>query len=167
MVVQRRIRRVVLAVAQVVLVPVAVVILAAFGQPYPPMASAQAAQDIRGERGWLTPLEIGRTYLDSVYSHCGVRDATFDGRRWLVASSPESYGYSEAYLDDDWSPPDQSTDDWKFQMSPPGWGFNSTEGTVMLVQPGAILFQGPTGPPVRYMPLPLILQLEMQGRYCR
>ena len=79
------------------------------------------------------PAEIGVRYSHNLYTHCGVRYADFDGRRWLadpVLSSNEGL-----------SPP-------------PGWGNPGDPGTMELVSKDRAMFLSHSGDRAFFIPAP-------------
>ena len=86
------------------------------------------------------PAEIGVRYTHNLYTHCGVRYADFDGRRWLadpVLSSNEG-------------------------LSPPeGWGNPSDPGTMELVSKDRALFLSHSGDQAFFKPAPEDYSFEL------
>ena len=76
------------------------------------------------------PAEIGVRYRHTLYTHCGVRYANFDGRRWLADPV-----LGEA-------------------NPPPGWGNPSDPGTMELVSQDRALFLSFSGERAFFIPAP-------------
>ena len=86
------------------------------------------------------PAEIGVRYSHNLYTHCGIRYADFDGRRWLadpVLSSNEGL-----------SPP-------------PGWGNPSDPGTMELVSKDRAMFLSHSGERAFFIPAPEDYQFKL------
>ena len=88
-----------------------------------PMPTAAPAPD-------GSPAEIGVRYTHDLYTHCGIRYADFDGRRWLA--DPELGGPN----------------------SPPGWGNPSDPGTIELVARDRAMFLSHSGKQAFFRPTP-------------
>lgn len=83
------------------------------------------------------PTEIGVRYRHVLYVHCGVRNADFDGRRWLA-------------------------DPILGELSPPpGWGNPSDTGTMELVSKNRALFLSHSGEQAFFIPAPEDYQFKL------
>lgn len=76
------------------------------------------------------PAEIGVRYSYDLYTHCGIRSANFDGRRWLA----------DPILGD--------------ANPPPGWGNPIDPGTMELVSKDRALFLSHSGESAFFIPAP-------------
>jgi hypothetical protein len=81
--------------------------------------------------------EIGVRYAHKLYTHCGIRYADFDGRKWLAdpilgSSNP-----------------------------PPGWGNPSDPGTMELITNDRALFLSHSGEPAFFIPAPVDYQFKL------
>lgn len=76
--------------------------------------------------------ELGKLYPFALYTHCGVRSAYFDGRRWIA----------DPVLSDESGNP------------PPGWGNPSERGTMVLVKEDLARFTSTSGNTAEFRPLP-------------
>ncbi len=83
------------------------------------------------------PAEIGVRYVHELYTHCGVRYATFDGRRWLA----------DPILGD--------------VNPPPGWGNPFDTGAMELVSKDRALFLSHSGERAFFVPAPEDYQFEI------
>ena len=79
------------------------------------------------------PAEIGVRYSHNLYTHCGVRYADFDGRKWLADPVLTSPGGANP---------------------PPGWGNPGDSGTMELVSKDRALFQSKSGKRAFFEPAP-------------
>ena len=79
------------------------------------------------------PAEIGVRYSHNLYTHCGVRYANFDGRRWLADPIPTDIGGANP---------------------PPGWGNPFDSGTMELVAKDRALFRSKSGNRAFFEPAP-------------
>ena len=78
-------------------------------------------------------VEIGKTYAYSLYTHCGVRAAFLDGRRWVA----------DPVLSDNGN------------VNPPlGWGNPMDHGNMELVTPDLAQFTSASGSVAEFRPLP-------------
>ena len=77
-------------------------------------------------------VEIGKPYPYIQYTHCGIRSAYFDGRRWIAD-------------------PILSVDNVN---PPPGWGNPSDKGSMELVAEDLARFTSGTGLTAEFRPLP-------------
>lgn len=77
-----------------------------------------------------SPAEIGARYSHKLYTHCGVRYADFDGRKWLA----------DPFLGE--------------ANPPPGWGNPSDPGTMELVSKDRALFLSFSGERAFFIPAP-------------
>lgn len=76
--------------------------------------------------------EIGRSYPFTLYVHCGVRDAKFDGRWWM----------GNPILDDG-------------NMNPPaGWTGDDSVGEMTLVEEDLAVFTAKSGRTIEFIPWP-------------
>lgn len=84
--------------------------------------------------------DIGVRYFHQLYTHCGVRYADFDGRRWLadpVLTSNEG-------------------------LSPPrGWGNPNDSGTMELVSKDRAMFLSHSGDRAFFIPAPEDYQFKL------
>ena len=88
-------------------------------------------------------VEINESHAYSLYTHCGVRWAYFDGRYW-EANPP---------LDDDNGNP------------PPNWGNPYDNGTMALVSEDLARYTIGVGQTAEFKPLPVEVQ-DFPGRIC-
>lgn len=79
------------------------------------------------------PAEVGVRYSHKLYTHCGVRYADFDGRRWLA--DPILTGNEGV------SPP-------------PGWGNPSDPGIMELIDKDRAMFLSHAGERAFFIPAP-------------
>ena len=77
-------------------------------------------------------VEPGKGYPYSLYVHCGVRDAYFDGRQWM-ADPMQSDGSGNP---------------------PPGWTSDDSRGIMVLVTDDLAVFTGESGREVEFVPWP-------------
>ena len=75
-------------------------------------------------------VEIGKRYPHSLYAHCGVRDARFDGRTWMA--TPMYGGYN----------------------APQGWTRDDFRGTMELVRDDQAVFTANSGRIIKFKPWP-------------
>ena len=76
--------------------------------------------------------EIGDVYPLTLYVHCGVRDAHFDGRVWMA----------DPMLSDGSGNP------------PPGWTSDDSQGTIELVRDDLAVFKSVSGRTINFIPWP-------------
>lgn len=76
--------------------------------------------------------EVGTVYPYSLYLHCGVRDAYFDGRRWMALDVPE---------------------EWQLN-APAGWTRDDANGQMTLVEGDLAVFTSNTGRTIKFVPWP-------------
>ncbi|MDA0263475.1 MAG: hypothetical protein O3A93_04945 [Chloroflexi bacterium] len=76
------------------------------------------------------PAEIGVRYAHRLYTHCGIRYADFDGRRWLA---------------------DPALGD---ANPPPGWGNPFDPGTIELLAEDRAMFISHSGERAFFIPAP-------------
>ena len=74
--------------------------------------------------------EIGSTYPYTLYVHCGVRDAHFDGRVWMADPMLGNYN------------------------PPPGWTSDDSRGTIELVRDDLAIFKSVSGRTIEFIPWP-------------
>ncbi len=74
--------------------------------------------------------EIGSTYPYTLYVHCGVRDAHFDGRVWMADPMLGNYN------------------------PPPGWTSGDSRGTIELVRDDLAVFKSVSGRTIEFIPWP-------------
>ena len=74
--------------------------------------------------------EIGNTYPYTLYVHCGVRDAHFDGRVWMADPMLGNYN------------------------PPPGWTSDDSRGTIELVRDDLAIFKSVSGRTIEFIPWP-------------
>lgn len=86
------------------------------------------------------PAEIGVRYSHKLYTHCGVRYADFDGRRWLA---------------------DPILTDIGGASPPPGWGNPSDPGTMELVSKDRAVFLSHSGERAFFIPAPEDFQFRL------
>ena len=83
------------------------------------------------------PAEIGVRYSHSLYTHCGIRYANFDGRRWLADPI-----LGEA-------------------NPPPGWGNPFDSGTMELVSKDRAMFLSHSAERAYFIPAPENYQFKL------
>ena len=83
--------------------------------------------------------EIGSTYPYTLYVHCGVRDAHFDGRVWMADPMLGNYN------------------------PPPGWTSDDSRGTIALVRDDLAIFKSVSGRTINFIPWPS--NVEWTGCY--
>ena len=81
--------------------------------------------------------EIGVRYAHKLYTHCGIRYADFDGRKWLA----------DPILGD--------------SNPPPGWGNPSDPGTMELITNDRALFLSHSEEPAFFIPAPVDYQFKL------
>ena len=74
--------------------------------------------------------EIGNVYPYTLYVHCGVRDAHFDGRVWMADPMLGNYN------------------------PPPGWTSDDSRGTIELVRDDLAIFKSVSGRTIEFIPWP-------------
>ena len=74
--------------------------------------------------------EIGKSYPYTLYVHCGVRDAYFDGRRWMADPMLGNYN------------------------PPPGWTDDDSRGVMELVREDLVVFKSVSGRTINFIPWP-------------
>ena len=95
-----------------------------------PMPTAAPASD-------AGPAEIGVRYQHDLYTHCGIRSADFDGRRWIA----------DPILGDVNPPPD--------------WGNPFDSGTMELVEEDRAMFLSGSGERAFFKPAPADYQFRL------
>ncbi|MBI2918655.1 MAG: hypothetical protein HYY01_11790 [Chloroflexi bacterium] len=88
-------------------------------------------------------VEVGRPYLYTLYTHCGVRWAYFNGRWWEASAAPSGAGGDP----------------------PRAWGAFFDTGTIVLVSEGLARFTSRTGLTAEFKLLPIEVQ-EYPGSGC-
>ena len=83
--------------------------------------------------------EIGKWYPYTLYVHCGVRDAYFDGRRWMA----------DPMLGNN--------------NPPPGWTADDSRGVMELVREDLAVFKSVSGRTINFIPWPS--DVEWTGCY--
>lgn len=76
-------------------------------------------------------VQPGTPYPYSLFLHCGVRDAMFDGRNWQAQNVPE---------------------EWKYNA--PGWTREDATGFMTLVAPDVAVFKSNSGRSIEFRPGP-------------
>lgn len=84
--------------------------------------------------------EIGVRYRHNLYTHCGIRYANFDGRRWLADPILTGIGGVNP---------------------PPGWGNPSDPGTMELVTRDRAIFLSSSGEQAFFIPAPEDYQFKL------
>jgi hypothetical protein len=98
-------------------------------RPPPATPTPVGTPDIIWE--WERPAETGIEYPHTLGTHCGIYYTRFDGRDWAAHPPPGLRGPNP----------------------PPGWGGNSTRGTMVLVEPDLARFTNyTTGEQVDFTP---------------
>ena len=77
-------------------------------------------------------VELGKHYRYSLYVHCGIRDAYFDGRQWMA----------NPMLSDGSGNP------------PPGWTYDDSRGTMVLAKDDLAIFTAVSGREIMFVPWP-------------
>ena len=95
-----------------------------------PMPTATPASE-------AAPAVIGVRYSHRLYTHCGVRSADFDGRRWLA----------DPFLGE--------------ANPPPGWGNPFDPGTIELVAEDRALFVSHSGERAFFIPAPADYEFKL------
>ena len=83
--------------------------------------------------------EIGKGYPYTLYVHCGVRDAHFDGRRWMADPMLGNHN------------------------PPPGWTADDSRGVMELVREDLAVFTSRSGRTIKFIPWPS--DVEWTGCY--
>ncbi|MCH7706542.1 MAG: hypothetical protein IIB33_05795 [Chloroflexi bacterium] len=124
-----------------VLLPLALVLAACGGEsiltPTPtltPTPIPTVVRDLLEEPPKGPGAEIGKGYSFGLYVHCGVRDAYFDGRRWMA----------NPILTDGQGNPNP----------PDGWASDDGVGTMTLVEEDLAVFRARSGREVEFVPWP-------------
>ena len=95
-----------------------------------PMPTAERNLPERPPKG--PGVEPGKSYRYSLYVHCGIRDAYFDGRQWMA----------NPMLNDGSGNP------------PPGWTNDDSHGIMVLVREDLVIFTARSGRIVEFVPWP-------------
>ena len=95
-----------------------------------PMPTAERNLPERPPKG--PGVELGKSYRYSLYVHCGIRDAYFDGRQWMA----------NPMLSDGAGNP------------PPGWTRDDGRGTMILVRDDLAIFTAVSGRKIAFVPWP-------------
>ena len=83
--------------------------------------------------------EVGKGYPYTLYVHCGVRDAHFDGRRWMADPMLGNHN------------------------PPPGWTADDSRGVMELVREDLAVFTSRSGRTIKFIPWPS--DVEWTGCY--
>ncbi len=94
----------------------------------PPMPTV--ARDVLERPPQGPGAEIGKAYPYTLYIHCGVRDAHFDGRVWMADPMLGNYN------------------------PPPGWTSDDSRGTMELVRDDLAVFKSVSGRTIEFIPWP-------------
>lgn len=79
--------------------------------------------------GVLVSKEVARSFRYNLYTHCGIRFASFGGRMWATSALSDGSG-----------------------NPPPGWGNPSQSGRVYVMKTGVAMFASPGHRLLRFHP---------------